>query len=92
MVIFSIAMVTVCTSGLADDPFRKASPAECDLSAEALELLSEHIGGFVEKEAVIRAEVHVIKDRKTVLHRAYGWADREERRRSEIARFTAFDR
>jgi len=77
----TIVIGTLCTCACADDSFRKASPAECGMSAAAIELLGEHVRELVEKEAVIGAELHVIKDRKTVFHQAYGWADREERRR-----------
>jgi CubicO group peptidase (beta-lactamase class C family) len=83
VVSFSIAVATVCADLRADDPFPKASPEAHAMSAEAIGLLGEHIVKLVEKDAVVGAELHLIKNRRTVFQQAYGWADREEQRRLE---------
>lgn len=60
------------------------APAATDgTSDEALRLLAEHVSAMVESGQVVGCEVHVIKDGRTVLHEAYGWADREETRKLE---------
>ena len=78
-----MVLAHVSTSVGREVPFPSASPAEVGMSAEALELLGERVQGFVEKEAVVGAELHVIKDRKTVFRSAFGWADRDEKRAME---------
>jgi len=65
-------------------PFPPAPPDRVELSTETLELLASHIQEFVDRDDIVGAEVHVIKDRRTVLHRAFGHADREEDRRMEV--------
>ena len=81
----SAAAIVIAGAGVrAEEPFPAASPTECNLSADAIDLLAEHIGQIVASDSVVGAEVHVIKDRKTVFHQAYGWADRDDHRRLEI--------
>lgn len=65
-------------------PFPSASPDSVGLSAEALELLASHVQELTGKNEVVGAELHVIKDRHTVLHRAFGHADREQDRALEV--------
>ncbi len=68
----------------ADDPFPQASAIDSGLNADAVELFSQQIDRFVERDMIVGAEVHIIKDRKTILHRAYGWADRDAERKMEL--------
>ena len=80
---FAMMVLAAYPSSAADNPFPQASPAACGMSAEAIELLSETVKQLVEREAVVGAELHLIKNRQTVFHRAFGWADRQERQRLE---------
>ena len=82
-VTLALGLACICVNAEADDPFPRVAPAEVGVSAEAIELLSDYVGGLIESEAAIGAEVHVIKDRRTVFRRAYGWADREAQRALE---------
>lgn len=64
----------------ADDAFPMAQPEQVGLSPEALQLLDEQVHSLVDDNSIVGAELHVIQNRKTVLHQAYGWADREDQR------------
>jgi len=61
-----------------DDPFPSATPALAGMDEEALEALASFIGSLVEEERIVGGELLVIKNRRTVLHRAFGWTDREQ--------------
>ncbi len=63
-----------------DRPFPPAEAAETGIAPEALDLLADRVRGLVDEDAVVGAEIHVIKGRRTLLHRAFGWAHREEER------------
>lgn len=65
-------------------PFPPASPESAGLAAENLELLAAHVRDLVRRDEVVGAELHVIKDRRTVLHRAFGHADRDQERPMEL--------
>ena len=60
------------------EAFPSATPASQGVSAEALTALRAAVVGYVDEGAVVGAELLVIKDRKTVLHEAVGWRDRED--------------
>lgn len=62
---------------LARDPFPVADPEAVGIDPLALEALSAVAQGYVEANEIVGAELLVIKDRRTVLHCAYGWRDRE---------------
>jgi CubicO group peptidase (beta-lactamase class C family) len=59
------------------DPFPPSTALAEGLDPQALESLAELVGGFVESGEVVGAELLVIVHGRTVLHRAYGWRDRE---------------
>lgn len=66
-----------------DAPFPDAPADTVGLSPDALHLLAEHVEELVKADQVVGAELHVIKDGRTVLHAAYGSADREGQRKLE---------
>lgn len=61
-------------------------PAHEDMAipAGALEALADAVEGYVEDGSVVGGELLVVHDRRTVLHRAFGWRDREDSVRMEI--------
>ncbi|MEM7478389.1 MAG: serine hydrolase domain-containing protein [Planctomycetota bacterium] len=61
----------------AGESFPKTEPSKLGLSERAIELLDEHIAYLVKSQEIVGGEIHVIKDRQTVLHNSYGWSDRE---------------
>ncbi len=60
-----------------DDPFPSAAPETTGLSPEALLQLSEVVDGYLSEGQIVGAELLVIKNRRTVLHKAFGLRDRE---------------
>ena len=78
-----IGLITAGANVQGEDPFPTTAPGDVGMSAEALGLLSDRVQDLVAKETIVGGELHIIKDRKTVLRRAYGWADREEKRAME---------
>ena len=68
----------------ASSAFPAAPPGEHGVDPEALQLLAEEVQRYVDSDALIGAELHVIKDRRTLLHQAFGLADREDGRPMEV--------
>lgn len=60
-----------------DESFPAARAPSVGLDQDALDGLVELAKGFVDEDRIVGAEVLIIKDRKTVLHEAVGWSDRE---------------
>ncbi len=60
-------------------PFPPADPESVGLSATSLEALDAVVQGFVDDDLTVGAELLVIKNRRTVLHAAHGWADRDSK-------------
>ncbi len=58
--------------------FPAATPESQGMSSRSLEGLAETVQGFVDADVVVGAELLVVKNRRTVLHRTFGWRDREE--------------
>jgi CubicO group peptidase (beta-lactamase class C family) len=58
-------------------PFPKATPESQGLSAKDLDALAGVVIGFVKDERVVGAELLVIKNGRTVLHRGFGLKDKE---------------
>ncbi|MHC5004740.1 MAG: serine hydrolase domain-containing protein, partial [Planctomycetota bacterium] len=79
-----VAVVVLLTArAAAHDPFPPATPESVGLSAAALAELAAAVEGYVEKELAVGIELLVIKDRRTVLHEAFGWRDVERQRPME---------
>ena len=57
--------------------FPAAVPESTGLSTTALEQLADTVAGYLEEGQIVGAELLVIKNRRTVLHKAFGWRDRE---------------
>lgn len=84
-----ISLTALVVSALAvtaplDDPFPPAAPADVGLDPAALEAVADVVAELVASESVVGAELHVIKDRRTVLHRAWGHADVDDDRPLEV--------
>ena len=78
------ALVIVVLSGAvpaggAEQPFPPATPDSVGLSPEAVRALADAVRGYVDNGNAVGAELLLIKNRRTVLHEAYGWRDRENR-------------
>jgi CubicO group peptidase (beta-lactamase class C family) len=60
--------------------FPKATPESQQLSSQALAQLADTVRGFVDKGDIVGGELLVIKNRRTVLHEAFGYADLERKK------------
>lgn len=82
----AFACAVLCAVAPAQDPvprFPSVAPADVGLDAAKLEELAAFVEDLVKRDAVPGAELLLIRDDKTVLHRAFGWRDREEQRAME---------
>ena len=62
-----------------DPPVPAASPESQGLDPEALGHLADVVRGLFEEGAIAGAELHVIQNRRTVLHEVCGWKDVADR-------------
>ena len=60
--------------------FPTVTPEDVDLDTSDLLQLMETVTGWVDEQKPVGAELHVIRNGKTVLHEARGFQDRESRR------------
>lgn len=57
--------------------FPPATPESQGVDASALEALAAAVQGYLDQDKIVGAELLVLKNRRTVLHRAFGWRDRQ---------------
>jgi CubicO group peptidase (beta-lactamase class C family) len=67
------------TASLEESPFPPAAPEDVGLDAAKLTALADLATGWVEDDRIVGAELLIVKNRRTVLHRTVGWSDREAR-------------
>ena len=58
--------------------FPTAVPESVGVSSSVLGELAAQVQGNVDRDDIVGAELLIIKDRRTVLHEAAGWRDRED--------------
>ena len=61
----------------ATEPFPEAAAESVGLPGKALVLLADQVQAMVDSEEIVGGELLVIKNRRTVLRRAFGFKDRE---------------
>jgi CubicO group peptidase (beta-lactamase class C family) len=69
--------------------FAYEPPENVGLAADQLRQIADRVQGWVEDGEAVGAEILVIKNRRIVLHEAFGWRDRERKlgwERNTIAR------
>jgi len=66
--------------GIQNPAFSYTIPESVGISSEKLRMLSEDVQEWVANGDLVGGELLIIKDGKSVLHEAYGWADRESGR------------
>ncbi len=59
------------------DPFPYAQPESVGISQDVVDSLTSEIQSMVDSEQLVGAELVIIKDRRTILRKAFGWKDRE---------------
>ncbi len=72
--------VALLTPSLVAQDALTASPAAPSLTPEMLQLLGEQVESLLANDSIVGAELHVIENRRTVFHEAFGFADRDEAR------------
>lgn len=60
-------------------PFPVATPESVGLSKKTLQALADRVRELGEDGDMVGAELLVVKNRKTVLHQAFGWKDAEDK-------------
>lgn len=79
-----LALTLACGPAQGTPPsFPPASPIAAGVDPAAVDALHELVGGLVSDGEVVGAELLLIVDGHSILHEAYGWADREAGRRLE---------
>ncbi len=66
--------------GVESPAFPYAQPEEVGLSSAKLKRLADEVAHWVAGGEIVGAELLIVKHRRVVLHEAFGWSDREERR------------
>lgn len=66
------------TSLAQENTFPYSSPGNPGINSKALSNISQLIENKVENDEIVGAEILIIKNRETVLHKAYGWKDIED--------------
>jgi CubicO group peptidase (beta-lactamase class C family) len=64
--------------GCRPSAFTYASTEGQEISAEALQALAEIVSGYVRDDKIVGSELMVLKNRRIVLHEAFGWRDRDD--------------
>ena len=67
-----------------EHPFPPATALEVGLIQEAVDALAKEVQGWVRDEKVVGASLLLIKDRRTILSGAWGWADVKEKRPMKV--------
>jgi len=60
-----------------DDPFPLVKPESVGIESDTLKIFSDQVQIWLEDDEIVGAVLMIIKSRKTVLHKAFGWRDKE---------------
>ena len=71
----ALLLAAVPAAGNEPERFDPVAPEDVGLSATALEELASKVDAYLEDGQIVGAELLVVKDRRTVLHRAFGMKD-----------------
>ncbi len=72
----SLAIPAMALDGGAN-PFPDAPPASLGVDPANLQYICDEIQKWVDAKEVVGAEVHIIKERRTILHKSFGMKDQE---------------
>ncbi|MBN2326626.1 MAG: beta-lactamase family protein [Candidatus Omnitrophica bacterium] len=68
----------------AASPFAPATPESQGISSSSLDEIMNEIQWCFDHDFIVGSEILIIKNRRTVLHEAVGWKDREKKRAWEL--------
>lgn len=74
----------VCVLGLLLFPVSSQAPS-------TIEKITKKIQGYVDEEAIVGAELLVLKNRKVVFHQTFGWKDYEGDKKTPMEKNTLFN-
>jgi len=78
--IFLLALsISVISEETGKNSFPTATPESQGLSSDALSKLCDVIQGYVNNDQIVGAELVIIKNRNTVIDKAFGWKDRDDK-------------
>lgn len=77
--LLSVAAYQAPAETAQEAPFPPSTPIAEGLSPEGVAGLSDLIQGFADDGDIVGGELLVIKNGRTVLHKGYGWRDRDEK-------------
>ncbi len=80
----ALACAPPASAAFGSSDFPQVAPSSVGMEPEALQALVEVVDRMLAEDAFVGAELHVIQDRRTVLHQAFGLADREESRPVDV--------
>ncbi len=80
----SIAVTARAQDAAAGAAFPPAAPESVGIPARALDLLGARIDEMVRNEEIVGGELLIIKKRRTVLRKAWGWKDRDAQQKLEV--------
>ena len=83
--LLSVVAVQFHPTGAAGDEsaFPAATSESQGVDSAQLEKLADVVRTYVDDAAIVGAELLVIKNRKTILHEAFGWKDRDAKTKME---------
>jgi len=76
-IIFSLGLSTSVFSQI-NSSFSSASPESYGINSDALQNITKFVTEEIEKDQIVGAELLIIKNGNKVLHKAFGWNDRED--------------
>ena len=79
--IAAVWLAAFCATAAAQEAiaFPPATPESQGISSAAVRRLADEVEGYVKDGTIVGGELLVIKNRRTILHEAYGERDREEK-------------
>lgn len=83
-VLFFLTLLPVILSAQSENPFPAAAPESQGMSQASLDELADVVQSYFERELIVGAELLVIKNRRTILHEAFGWRDLERKLNMEL--------
>ena len=83
IVAISFGLITESAVAQQNEAFPVATPESQGVCTAAVRRLASEVEGYVKNGTIVGGELLIIKNRKTILHEAYGDRDREEKRPME---------
>lgn len=83
-VIWLAIYLLIPSRGQDTNPFPPVKAESVGLSEAAVKALRDEVAGYVENGTIVGGELLIVKNRKTVLHEAFGLRDKEDKKQMEL--------